>query len=99
MIMYMFDIDNDYHKAKKQLQYCEDNSDIPSDIDALQKLKESQTSRSRKRPCRYDDTENDTATSDSKDNEKEENPSNSRIAKKSYRSHSLPRPPLISSGN
>lgn len=93
--MYMFHTDNDYYKAKKQLQYCEENSDVTSDLDKLQNLSSIQKSRIRKPPNRFDDTDN----SDSEDNGQKENQSKSN--KKSHGSHSLPRPSLISfsSGN
>ncbi|KAM0734096.1 hypothetical protein ACS0PU_012461 [Formica fusca] len=75
-------------KAKKLLQFCEENSDVPSDFDtALERLNTINTSRTRKPPNRYCDSE-------SSDNE-----GNGelliRLKKKSHKNH-LSRPPTIS---
>lgn len=50
--VFMFIADNDYYKAKKQLEFCEENSDVPSDLDTA-RLNTINTSRIRKPPNRY----------------------------------------------
>jgi hypothetical protein len=93
--MYTFYIDNDYHKAKKQLQYCEEHSDVTSDSDALKKLNKNQTSGIRK-PTHHHDNSSDESTN-SEDNGKEKNQSKS--VKKSHGNHLLARPPSVLSSN
>ncbi|XP_067204586.1 uncharacterized protein [Linepithema humile] len=81
--------DNNYQKAKKQLQFCEENSDIPSDFDAtLERLNRINTSRIKKPPNRYCDSES------SSDNEN--NKEFTRLKKKSHKNNRLSRPPTIS---
>lgn len=86
--IFIFYADNDYHKAKKLLQFCEENSDVPSDFDtALERLNTINTSRTRKPPNRYCDSE----SSDNEDNGE----LLTRLKKKSHKNH-LSRPPTIS---
>lgn len=74
-------------KPKKQLHFCEENSDIPSDFDAtLQKLSTIDKSRSRKRPNRY-----------SKESDSEGEVLNT--SKKKCNRNNIPRPPTILLGN
>ncbi|XP_011685797.1 PREDICTED: uncharacterized protein LOC105448755 [Wasmannia auropunctata] len=87
--------DNDYHKAKKQLQYCEENSDIPSDFDTvLKRFNTVSTSRSRKRPNRYCE-QSDNISSEQSNSEDEESVNGQLRVKKKCNSNRLPRPPAI----
>ncbi|XP_025266088.1 uncharacterized protein LOC112638474 [Camponotus floridanus] len=86
--------DNDYHKAKKQLEFCEENSDIPSDFDtALKKLNTIDKPRNRKRPNHYCGKCED--SDEQSDSEKEL--LNHGINKKKCNNKRLLRPPVISS--
>jgi len=92
----IFYADNDYHKAKKQLEFCEENSDIPSDFDtALKKLNTIDKPRNRKRPNHYcEKCEDSDEESDS-----EKVLLNPGVSKKKCNNKRLSRPLAILSGN
>lgn len=83
----MFIADNDYHKAKKQLEFCEENSDVPSDLDtALKRLDTINTSRIRKPPNRYCNNSDSESSSELL----------TGLEKKTHKNNHLSRPPMIS---
>lgn len=66
-VIFMFFAGNDLQKAKQHLQFCEENSDVPSDFDtALEKLNPINSQRTKKLPSRFCHTE----SSENDDNEK-----------------------------
>lgn len=94
----MLHVDNDYGKARKQLQYCEENSDVPTDIDAaINELGIIKTQRVRKPPTRFCDTEESDKENSSESNSEPISRPQSPATKR-YKNNPLPRPPEISLG-
>lgn len=86
--------DNDYHKAKKQLEFCEENSDIPSDFDtALKKLNTIDKPHNRKRLNHYCGKCEDSDKQSNREKELLLNP----VSKKKCNNKRLSRPSAISS--